>query len=86
MRPKNPIHPSEVLFEEFLLPANRSQRSLASDLGWTPAWLNEIIKGRRGVSADAALDLARVLKTSPELWLNLQMTWDLNKAELRRAS
>ncbi len=86
MRPKNPIHPGEVLVEEFLLPANRSQRSLASELGWTPARLNEVIKGRRGVSADAALDLARVLKTSPELWLNLQMTWDLKKAEMRRAS
>ena len=86
MRPKNPIHPGEVLAEEFLLPAKRSQRSLASDLGWTPARLNEVIKGRRGVTADAALDLARVLKTSPELWLNLQMTWDLNRAEVRRAS
>ena len=86
MRPKNPIHPGVVLAEEFLLPTKRSQRSLASDLGWTPARLNEVIKGRRGVTADAALDLARVLKTSPELWLNLQMAWDLNRAEVRRAS
>jgi addiction module HigA family antidote len=86
MRPKNPIHPGEVLALEFLHPAKRSQRSLASELGWTPARLNEVIKGRRSVTADAALDLARVLKTSPELWLNLQMTWDLNRAEMRRAS
>ena len=86
MRPKKPIHPGEVIAEEFLLPLNRSQRSLAGDLGWTPARLNEVIKGRRGITADAALDLARVLKTSPELWLNLQMSWDLKRAELRRAS
>ena len=86
MRAKNPIHPGVVLAEEFLLPTKHSQRSLASDLGWTPARLNEVIKGRRGVTAAAALDLARVLKTSPELWLSLQMTWDLNRTEVLRGS
>ena len=86
MRPKNPVHPGVVLAEEFVLASNRSQRSLAADLGWTPARLNELLKGRRGLTAAAALDLARVLRTSPEVWLNLQMMWDLKQAEQRRAS
>ena len=70
----------------FPLKVNRLQRSLAGDLGWTPARLNTLIKGRRGVTADAALDQARVLKTSPEVWLSLQMLWDLKQAEQRRAN
>jgi len=49
-------------------------------LGWTKARLNELIKGKRGVTAEAALDLAKVLKTSPKLWMNLQATWDLTQA------
>jgi antitoxin HigA-1 len=73
-----------MLREEFLEPAGLSQREFARRLGWTVAKLNELIKGKRGVTADSALDLAAELKTSPEVWLNLQMYFDLRKAELRR--
>ena len=84
MRPPNPIHPGEMLLEEFLIPAGISQRAFAQRLGWTVAKLNELIRGRRGVTADSALDLAAELGTSPELWMNLQMLYDLHRAEARR--
>ena len=84
MRPKNPIHPGEMLLEEFLKPAGISQRSFATKLGWTPAKLNELITGKRGITAETALDLSETLDTSAELWMNLQSTWDLAKAEQKR--
>ena len=84
MRPTNPMHPGEILLEEFLVPKNISQRSFAEKLGWTAAKLNELIKGKRGITADSALDLSSALKTSPEVWLNLQMYFDLAQAEERR--
>ena len=84
MRSKDPIHPGEFILEEFLLPANKSQRELAEELGWTPARLNELIKGKRGITAEAALDLAQVLGTSPEVWMNLQSHFDLAEAERKR--
>jgi antitoxin HigA-1 len=84
MRPPNPIHPGKMLQEEFLTPAKVSQRAFAKRLGWTVAKLNELIKGKRGVTADSALDLADELGTSPEVWLNLQMQFDLRQAETRR--
>ena len=73
-----------MLLEEFLAPADISQTAFATKLGWTRARLNELIKGKRGITADAALDLAEALGTSPKLWLNLQSTWDLAQAERRR--
>jgi addiction module HigA family antidote len=73
-----------MLLEEFLVPGGISQREFARRLGWTPAKLNELITGKRGVTADSALDLAAELKTSPEVWLNLQMIFDLKRAETRR--
>lgn len=84
MRPTNPIHPGEMLSEEFLKPKGISQRAFAETLGWTAAKLNELIKGKRGVTADSALDLADALKTTPEVWLNLQMYFDLAQAQERR--
>jgi len=72
------------LLEEFLRPAGISQRTFAARLGWTVARLNKLINGKRGVTADSALDLAAALGTSPELWLNLQMYFDLARAESRR--
>jgi addiction module HigA family antidote len=84
MKPQNPIHPGEILLEEFLVPMNLSQRQFARKLGWTTAKLNEVVNGKRGITADSALDLADALGTSPEVWMNLQMMWDLNKAEERR--
>jgi len=79
MLPKNrpPTHPGEMLLEEFLKPLEMSQRAFAEHLGWTYARLNEIVKGRRGLSADSALSLGEALGTGPEFWLNLQRDWDL---------
>ncbi len=84
MKPRRPAHPGEMLLEEFLRPMGVSQRQFAAKLGWTTAKLNELVKGKRGVTADTALDLAKVLGTSPEIWMNLQMMWDLRRAEARR--
>jgi antitoxin HigA-1 len=85
-QPVNPFHPGEVLLEEFLAPGNLTQTEFAARLGWTRARLNELIKGKRGITAEAALDLAEVLGTSPRLWMNLQATFDLAVAEKRRAA
>jgi addiction module HigA family antidote len=85
-QPVNPFHPGEMLLEEFLVPAGMTQTAMAKRLGWTRARLNEFIKGKRGVTADAALDLAEALGTSPRLWMNLQATYDLAAAEKRRAA
>lgn len=60
-----------------------TQFALAKELGWTRARLNERIKGTRGVTAETALDLARALKTSAKLWINLQATYDLDQAMRR---
>ena len=83
-QPKNPFHPGEILLEEFLQPDGVTQASLAERMNWTKAGLNELIKGKRGVTAAAALDLASALGTSPKLWMNLQATYDLDKAEKAR--
>ncbi len=83
-QPKNPFHPGEILLEEFLDPAGITQTEFARKLGWTRARLNELIKGKRGVTADAALDLAEALGTSAKLWMNLQATYDLDQAMVRR--
>lgn len=85
-QPKNPFHPGEILAEEFLAPAKITQVAFAQKLGWTRARLNEFIKGKRGVTAEAALDLADALGTSAKLWMNLQSTWDLDRAQKRRAA
>ena len=84
MKPRRPVHPGEMLLEEFLRPMGVSQRQFAVKLGWTTARLNELVKGKRGVTADTALDLAKALGTSPEIWMNLQTTWELRRAEARR--
>jgi addiction module HigA family antidote len=83
-QPKNPFHPGEILLEEFLRPAGITQMAFARKIGWTRARLNEFIKGKRGVTAEAALDLAKVLGTSAKVWMNLQATYDLDQAMKRR--
>jgi len=83
--PKNPFHPGEILLEEFLRPGGITQAAFAERLGWTKARLNELIHGRRGITADSALDLSAELGTSPKLWMNLQATYDLDRARKRRA-
>ena len=80
-QPKNPFHPGEILLEEFLEPKGATQAAFAEKIGWTKTRLNEFIKGKRGVTASAALDLSDALGTSPKLWMNLQATYDLDKAE-----
>lgn len=85
-QPKNPFHPGEILLEEFLEPLGMSQAAFAREIGWTKARLNELIRGKRGVTAEAALDLAEALGTSPKLWMNFQATYDLDKAVKARAA
>ena len=79
MLPKKrpPTHPGEMLLKEFLEPLGMTQKAFATHLGWTYARLNEVINGRRQVSADSALALGEALRTGPEFWLNLQRDWDL---------
>ncbi len=81
---KNPFHPGEILLEEFLKPGGITQTEFAKKLGWTRARLNELIKGKRGITAESALDLAKALGTSAKLWMNLQATYDLDQATKRR--
>lgn len=77
--PKNrvPMHPGEVLLEEFLKPSGMSQVELAQKLSVPVQRLNTLINGKRGVTAETALLLAREFKTSPEFWMNLQANFDL---------
>ncbi len=79
-QPKNPFHPGEILLEEFLEPKGMTQAEFARQLNWTKARLNELIRGKRGITAESALDLADALGTSPKLWMNLQATSDLDRA------
>ena len=85
-QPKNPFHPGEILLEEFLEPAGVSQAAFARQLGWTKARLNELIRGKRGITAESALDLSEVLGTSAKLWMNLQSTYDLDRAASKRVA
>ena len=73
-----PVHPGEVLFEEFLDPMGLSQNALARGIGVPPRRINEIVHGARRVTADTALRLARFFRTSPEFWLGLQMDYELD--------
>jgi len=72
-----PVHPGEMLLEEFLKPLGLSQSAFAIQLGVSFPRLNEIIREKRGVSADTALRLARVTGMSADFWLGLQLDWDL---------
>jgi antitoxin HigA-1 len=76
-----PIHPGEILHEEFMKPRGLSSNALARALDVTPARINEIVRERRGISADTALRLARFFKTDVQSWLNLQMHYDIQCAE-----
>ena len=73
-----PIHPGEVLLEEFLLPLGLTQYRLAKSLAVPARRINEIVHGTRGVSADTALRLARFFGTSDRFWLNIQTAYDLD--------
>lgn len=81
-----PIHPGEILMEEFLMPMGLSQNMLANDIGVPPRRINEIIHGKRKITADTALRLSRYFKMSPQFWLGLQMDYDLDLEEDRLAA
>ena len=72
-----PTHPGEMLLEEFLKPMGISQSAFAVQLGVSFPRMNEIVRGKRGVTADTALRLAQVLGTSADFWMGLQVDWDL---------
>lgn len=76
----DPIHPGEILLEEFLRPMEISLNQLARDLDVPPGRISEIVRGRRSISADTALRLAKYFGVSPELWLGLQSDYDLRVA------
>jgi antitoxin HigA-1 len=78
-KPKN-VHPGEVLLEEFLLPLGISQNALARAAGVTPRRINEIVLGKRGVTADTAVCLSAALGTTERFWLGLQADFNLEEA------
>ena len=77
----SPIHPGEVLLEEFIKPMSLSQNRLAIDIGVDARRINEIVLGKRSITADTALRLARFFGNSPQFWLGLQTQYDLDIAE-----
>jgi addiction module HigA family antidote len=79
----NPVHPGEVLSEDFMKPAGLSQYRLADSLGVPAIRISQIIRGQRGISADTALRLARYFGTSPDVWIGLQARFDLESEQDR---
>ncbi len=76
-----PVHPGEVLLEDFMKPIGLSQYRLAHDIGVAPLRISQIVRGKRAISADTALRLARYFGTTPEIWLRLQARYDLEVAQ-----
>jgi addiction module HigA family antidote len=88
MTPKKklaPVHPGEIVLEEFMKPLGFSQTRLGRDLGVSPRRINEIVHGKRSITADTALRLSRYFGTSAEFWLGLQANYDLDTASDRLA-
>ena len=77
----SPIHPGEVLLEDFLKPLGLSQYRLAKDIGVTPIRISQIIKGKRSITVDTAMRFGRYFGTSADLWLGLQIDYDLESAK-----
>ena len=77
----SPIHPGEVLLEDFMKPLDLSQYRLAHDLGVTPIRISQIVNGQRSITVDTAMRLARYFSTSAEVWLRLQVRYDLEVAK-----
>ena len=77
----SPVHPGEILLEEFLKPMGLSQNKIALDIHVPPRRINEIILGKRRITPDTALRLAKYFHMSPQFWLGLQMDFDLDVAE-----
>ncbi|MCD6582285.1 MAG: HigA family addiction module antidote protein [Desulfuromusa sp.] len=80
-----PIHPGTILLEEFLLPMKLSQYRLAKDTSVPPRRINEIVHGKRGITADTALRLGKFFNMTPQFWMNLQSRFELETAEDRLA-
>jgi len=76
----SPVHPGEILLEEFLRPLGISQNRLGRDLGIPAQRINEIVRGSRSITVDTSLRLARYFQTTPQFWLNLQSHYDLEMA------
>jgi len=76
----DPIPPGEILLEEFMKPYGISQNRLARDIDVTPARIGEIVRGKRAITVDTALRLAKYFGTSPDVWLGLQMEYELRRA------
>lgn len=81
MKKHAPIHPGEVLREDFLVPLGLTEYRLAHDIGVPPRRINEIVKGKRSITADTALRLARYFAWPAEVWLNLQSHYEQQTAE-----
>ena len=77
-----PIHPGEILLQDFLLPLRLSQSRLARDIHVPPRRINEIVLGKRGLTADTSLRLARYFGTSAEVWMNLQTRYEVEAARM----
>jgi addiction module HigA family antidote len=78
------IHPGEILLEEFLRPLEMTQAAAAKALGMSTVRVNELVRGKRGVTADTALRLAQLFKTTPQFWMHMQANFDLKAATVRR--
>lgn len=78
---RQPTHPGEMLLEEFLIPMSITQQELANAIHVPYQTINEIVRGRRGVTPSTALRLAKFLGVSADFWLNLQLRWDLYQAQ-----
>ncbi len=78
------IHPGQILLEEFLRPLEMTQAAAAKNLGMSTVRLNELVRCKRGVTADTALRLAQFFKTTPQFWMHMQANFDLKAAVGRR--
>ena len=83
MKKLPPVHPGEVLLEDFMKPLGLSQYRVARDIGVAPLRISQIVRGKRAITADTALRLARYFGTTPGIWLRLQARYDLEVAQSR---
>ncbi len=86
MNKLHPVHPGEVLLEDFMKPLGLSQYRVAADIGVSPIRINQVVHGKRAITADTALRLARYFGTTPGIWLRLQARYDLEVTQERLAA
>jgi addiction module HigA family antidote len=85
MKTLPPVHPGQVLLEDFIKPLGLSQYRIAKDMGVSPLRISQIVRGQRAITADTAMRLARYFGTSAEVWLRLQARYDLEVAQAKLA-